>query len=94
MQYLVVIPRAADASPTDLKKEDVEQEAKYVRELYASAIVRQIWLRAEGGACMIVEADDEERLRQLAGLPLVRSGYLAQPQLSRLRPYTGFGPRH
>ena len=94
MQYLVLIPRAANASPTSLRKEDVELEAEFVRQLYVAGTVRQIWLRAEGGACMITEAQDEECLRQsLLKLPLVKSGYLAQPQISQLRPYTGFGPR-
>lgn len=94
MQYLVVLPRAADASPTTLRKEDVESEAEYVRQLYADGIVRQIWLKAEGGACMIAEANDYERLQQLLlELPLVKSGYLAIPQISQIRPYSGFGPR-
>jgi muconolactone delta-isomerase len=94
MQYLVMISRSENASSMSLRREDVEAEAEYVRRLYAAGIVRQIWLRAEGGACMISEADDEDGLRQLlVELPLVRVGYLAQPQISPLRSYTGFGPR-
>ncbi|MEW6339271.1 MAG: muconolactone Delta-isomerase family protein [Pseudomonadota bacterium] len=94
MQYLVVIPRAENAASVALRKQDVEAEAEFVRQLYVDGIVRQIWLRAEGGACMISEADDEGRLQQLlSALPLVKSGYLAQPQISHLRAYSGFGPR-
>jgi muconolactone delta-isomerase len=94
MQYLVIVSRSENASSMPLHKQDVEAEAQFVRQLYAEGVVRQIWLRAEGGACMISEADDEERLRQLlSALPLVRSGYLAQPQISQLRAYSGFGPR-
>jgi muconolactone delta-isomerase len=94
MQYLVMISRSENASSMPLRQEDIEAEAEYVRRLYAVGIVRQIWLRAEGGACMISEADDEDGLRQLlVELPLVRAGYLAQPQISQLRSYTGFGPR-
>jgi muconolactone delta-isomerase len=94
MQYLVIVSRSENASSMTLHKDDVEAEAQFVRQLYAEGVVRQIWLRAEGGACMISEADDEERLRQLlSALPLVRSGYLAQPQISELRAYSGFGPR-
>jgi muconolactone delta-isomerase len=94
MQYLVIVSRSENASSMTLHKDDVEAEAQFVRRLYAEGVVRQIWLRAEGGACMISEADDEERLRQLlSALPLVRSGYLAQPQISELRAYSGFGPR-
>jgi muconolactone delta-isomerase len=94
MQYLVMISRSEHASSIPLNREDMEAEAQFVRWLYACGIVRQIWLRAEGGACMISEADDEDGLRQLlAELPLVRSGYLAPPQISELRSYAGFGPR-
>ncbi|MBB5511033.1 muconolactone Delta-isomerase family protein [Paraburkholderia atlantica] len=95
MQYLVMISRSENASTMTLHKEDVEAEAEFVRQLYANGIVRQIWLRAEGGACMISEADDEDHLRQLvSSLPLVKSGYLARPQISLLRAYSGFGPRN
>ncbi|RKU00039.1 hypothetical protein C7H84_28525 [Burkholderia sp. Nafp2/4-1b] len=94
MQYLVMISRSKDASSMSLDKEAIEAEAEFVRQLYASGIVRQIWLRAEGGACMLSEADDEDGLRQLLDeLPLVKAGYLAQPQISQLRSYSGFGPR-
>ena len=94
MQYLVMISRSENASSMSLRQEDIEAEAEYVRRLYAAGIVRQIWLRAEGGACMLSEADDENGLRQLlVELPLVRAGYLAQPQISPLRAYAGFGPR-
>jgi muconolactone delta-isomerase len=94
MQYLVVVSRSEKDSFTPLAKEDLEVEAQFVRQLYADGVVRQIWLRAEGGACMIAEAEDEASLRQLlSALPLVKSGYLAQPQISQLRPYSGFGPR-
>ena len=94
MQYLVIVSRSENASSMSLQKQDVEAEAEFVRQLYADGVVRQIWLRAEGGACMISEADDEDRLRQLlSALPLVKSGYLASPQISQLRAYSGFGPR-
>jgi muconolactone delta-isomerase len=94
MQYLVMISRSENASSISLHRDDIEGEAEFVRRLYATGIVRQIWLRAEGGACMISEADDEDGLRQvLAALPLVKAGYLAQPQISQLRPYSGFAPR-
>ncbi|RQS14252.1 MULTISPECIES: muconolactone Delta-isomerase family protein [unclassified Burkholderia] len=94
MQYLVMISRSENASSMSLHKEEVEAEAEFVRRLYASGVVRQVWVRAEGGACMITEADDENGLRKLLSeLPLVKAGYLAQPQISQLRSYSGFGPR-
>jgi hypothetical protein len=94
MQFLVVIPRTENASPSSLRKEDVDAEAELVRQLYAEGLIRHVWLRAEGGAAMIAEAESNERVAQaLSALPLVRSGYLAQPQVSQLRPYSGFRPR-
>lgn len=94
MQFLVVIPRTENASPSSLRKEDVDAEAELVRQLYAEGLIRHVWLRAEGGAAMIAEAESNEWVAQaLSALPLVRSGYLAQPQVSQLRPYSGFGPR-
>lgn len=94
MQYLVMISRSENASTMSPDKQDIEAEAEYVRRLYAAGVVRQIWLRAEGGACMISEADDENHLNQLlSALPLVKSGFLAPPQISQLRSYSGFGPR-
>lgn len=75
-------------------REDVEAEAESVRRLYADGLVRQIWLREEGGACMIAETEDLEGLKEaLSALPLVRSGFLELSKVSQLRPYSGFGPR-
>jgi muconolactone delta-isomerase len=94
MQYLVMISRSENASTMSPDKQDIEAEAEYVRRLYAAGVVRQIWLRAEGGACMISVADDENHLNQLlSALPLVKSGFPAPPQISQLRSYSGFGPR-
>jgi muconolactone delta-isomerase len=94
MQYLVLVSRSESASSMALLKQDIEAEAEFVRHLYADGVVRQIWLRAEGGACMLAEADNLGHLQQLlASLPLVKSGYLAQPQISQLRAYSGFAPR-
>ncbi|HEY4144323.1 hypothetical protein [Pinirhizobacter sp.] len=94
MQYLVLIPRSEKSLSMTLQKKQVEAEAEFVRRLYVDGRVRQIWLRAEGGACMIAESDDEAGLKQiLSDLPLVKAGYLAQPLVSQLRPYSGFGPR-
>jgi muconolactone delta-isomerase len=95
MQYLVLVSRSESASSMTVLKQDIEAEAEFVRHLHADGVVRQIWLRAEGGACMIAEADHADHLRELlSSLPLVKSGYLAAPQISQLRAYSGFGPRN
>jgi hypothetical protein len=74
--------------------EEREQETELIRQLYAEGIARQMWLRAEGGACMIAESADAESLAaRVAELPLVRSGFLETPRISALKPYAGFGPR-
>jgi muconolactone delta-isomerase len=92
VQRLVVIPRSQNVSSLVLRQQDLEAEV--VRQLYADGTIRQIWRRAEGGACMLTEAaDSDSRAHVLSQLPLVKMGYLSEPQLSQLRPYSGFGPR-
>ena len=94
MQYLVLLSRSDNASSFVLRKEELEAEAEFVRRLYADGTLRQVWLRAEGGACMLAESADGDSLAQvLTELPLVKLGYLSKPQLSQLRSYSGFGPR-
>ena len=73
----------------------IEEEAEHARGLYAHGFIRQIWHRADvGGACLLVEADDEEAVRAtLATLPLVAAGMLEVVSVTPLKPYAGFGPR-
>lgn len=72
----------------------IPAETEKVRTLYAAGIVRQIWLRGDlGGACFIIEAEDEADAHGIvAGLPMSAEG-LSQFTVIPLLPYRGFGPR-
>jgi muconolactone delta-isomerase len=72
----------------------VEAEVEQARVLYAAGFIRQIWHRGDvGGACILVEADSEERVREMLGtLPLMQAGML-EVTIVPLRPYAGFCPR-
>jgi hypothetical protein len=94
LQFLVLISRSDVPAAQPPSPEQREAESEHIRQLYAEGIVRQMWLRAEGGACMIAESQDAESLgSRLAALPLVRSGFLQAPHISALNPYPGFGPK-
>lgn len=95
MQFMALSRRnielfsAADFTPR------LEEEAQRARALYAAGFIRQIWHRADmGGACLLIEADSEEGVRDtLATLPLVKAGMLEVVMVVPLKPYGGFGPR-
>ncbi len=72
----------------------IPAESEKVRTLYAAGIVRQAWLRGDvGGACFIVEAEDEADARGVVrGLPMAAAG-LSEFTVIPLLPYRGFGPR-
>jgi muconolactone delta-isomerase len=71
-----------------------EAEIQQARVLYAEGFIRQIWHRNDvPGACILVEADSEEQVREkLNTLPLMQKGMLAV-SIIPLRPYGGFCPR-
>jgi len=65
MQFLTLsrrrIERLTDAEFVAL----VQQETEQARALYAQGFSRQIWHRADmPGACIVVEADSEEQVRE------------------------------
>ena len=72
----------------------VDDEAQRARTLYSEGFIRQIWHRADiPGACILIEADTEEHVREMLDtLPLVRAGML-EVQIIPLKPYAGFSPR-
>ncbi|CAG9183043.1 hypothetical protein [Cupriavidus pampae] len=94
MQFLVLVSRTSPAPQNPPTAADREAESEVIRHLYVDGVVRQIWLRGDGGAAVLAEADDAERLvRAFSALPLVKSGFLQPPQVIELKPYSGFGPR-
>jgi len=94
MQFLVLISLSEPAPAQHPSSEERERESEIVRDLYSAGIVRQIWLRGDGGACMIAESDGPESINsKLADLPLIKSGFVQTPRIIPLKPYPGFGPR-
>ena len=71
-----------------------DAEVAQAQVLYAAGFIRQIWHRADiAGACMLIEADNEQHVReQLNTLPLVAAGML-ELTIIPLKPYAGFCPR-
>ncbi|MEM5432690.1 hypothetical protein [Cupriavidus oxalaticus] len=93
MQFLVLVSLAVPAPRQAPTRDEREAESEVIRHLYADSIVRQIWLRGDGGACIVAESDDAESLRtRFSNLPLVKSGFLEPPKVIALKPYAGFGP--
>ncbi len=93
MQFLVLVLIAVPAPQHAPTRDEREAESEVIRHLYVAGVVRQIWLRGDGGACIIAESDDAETLRtKFSNLPLVQSGFLQPPKVIALKPYAGFGP--
>jgi len=66
-------------------------EARRIWELHAADIVREQYLRDDGGVVLVIEADDVAAARQsLARLPLVANGFLEFDVWS-LTPFTPWG---
>lgn len=94
MQFLVLVSLTAPTPKDAPTQEEREAESEVIRKLYRDGIVRQIWLRGDGGACIIAESDAPQTLESIfSALPLVKSGFLQPPRVIALKAYSGFGPR-
>jgi muconolactone delta-isomerase len=93
MQFLTISRRRTERFTEAEFAAHVEAEVAQARVLYAQGFIRQIWHRADiAGACLLVEADSEEQLREaLNTLPLVHAGML-EITIVPLKPYAGFCP--
>src|SRR6266542_4815155 len=94
MQFLTVSRRRTERFTDAEFVALVPQETEQARALYAQGFIRQIWHRADiAGACIVVEADSEEQVReQLKTLPLVKAEML-EVTIVPLKPYAGFCPK-
>lgn len=93
MQFLVLVSLAVPTPQQTPTRQEREPESEVIRHLYVDSVVRQIWLRGDGGACIVAESEDAETLSaKFSTLPLVKSGYLQPPKVIALKPYAGFGP--
>lgn len=94
MQYLAITRRCAESfSEAEFAARRAEETAQ-ARALYAEGFIRQIWHRGDiGGACMVIEADSEDAVRQkLNTLPFAQAGMI-EISVIPLKPYGGFGPQ-
>jgi muconolactone delta-isomerase len=95
MQFISLSRRRTDAFPPEaFTPELMARETQRVKELYASGILRQIWLRGDiPGASILWEASSEAEVRAaLDSLPIFQAGLLEVVALVPLNPYPGFGP--
>ena len=93
MQFLSMSRRRTDAFPPEAFTAELAlQEAQRVKELYATGILRQIWLRGDmPGAVIQWEAANEQEVRDAIGsLPIFKAGMLELVALAPLKPYPGF----
>ena len=91
MQFLTISRRRTESfSDADFAARRDEEVAQ-ARALYAEGFLRQLWTRGDlAGACLLVEADSEEQVREkLNTLPLYRGGML-EFSIIPLKPYVGF----
>ena len=93
MQFLSMSRRRTDAFPPEaFTSELVAHEGQRVKDLYATGILRQIWLRGDvPGAAILWEASSEAEVRDAIGsLPIFKAGMLELVSLVPLKPYPGF----
>ena len=93
MQFLTVSRRIAEKVPDGDLGSLTEAEFERARVLYSQSFIRQIWHRGDiPGACLIVEAESEQQVREtLRTLPFFAAGML-EVVIIPLKPYTGFAP--
>jgi muconolactone delta-isomerase len=93
MQFLSISRRRTDAFPPEaFTPELTGGEARRVKELYASGILRQVWRRSDQpGAAILWEAASEAEVRAaIDSLPLAQAGMLELVALVPLEPYPAF----
>jgi hypothetical protein len=96
MQFLTISRRRSELYAEAEFAPRLESEAQAARGLYTEGFIRQIWQRGDqGGACLLVEADNEATVRSKLGtLPLVAAGMLEIVSVIPLLPYRGFAQRN
>ena len=93
MQFLSLSRRRTDLFPPEsFTTELAAHEARRIKALYASGLLRQIWRRGDiPGASILWEAPSEDEVRAaIATLPIFQAGMLEIVALVPLEPYPGF----
>ncbi|MFY0732333.1 hypothetical protein [Pseudomonas sp. NFX15] len=90
MQFLFAMRVKENAAP--VTADQLEMEVAYVREIYSTDTLRQVWSRTDvAGACLLIEAENESTARAaIEELPLRKAGKLEIEAYIPLRPYRGF----
>jgi len=90
MQFLFAMRVKENAAP--VTADQLEMEVAYVREIYSSDTLRQIWSRTDvAGACLLIEAENESTARAaIEELPLMKADKLEIQTFMPLRSYRGF----
>jgi len=89
MQILAMEKPGTNAAP--IPPAMLKAEASHAWELHMQGIVREMWFTmADHRAVLLLECDSEVQAADLlAGLPLVRDGYI-RFEILALQPYDGF----
>jgi hypothetical protein len=96
MQFLVSLSRTSPTRTACRKpaEREAESESEAVRRFYLDGVVMQIWLRDDGGACLIADGGGAQSLeRTFSALPLLKSGFLQPNTAIAPKPYWGLGSR-
>jgi len=71
----------------------LEAESCRARTLYIEGHIRHIWHRDDiTGACLLWEADSEDRVREMLNTLSFVKASLLEVTVIPLKPYAGFGP--
>jgi muconolactone delta-isomerase len=90
MKFFVIAKRKEDIDKEEISKH-LEEEAKIAIQLFREEFIRELYsIKGGKGACMIVEASDEDEItKKLNVLPLVKNNYL-DIDILEVKPYRGF----
>ncbi len=79
MKFVIVATRSETASPDEFTPEILQAETKTAFKMMADGFLRELYSRTDGkGAILIVEAADEDEVKQKLGtLPLAQKNLLS-----------------
>ncbi len=90
MKFFVIGKRKESVKPEQFA-EYLDLEAELAIKLFKEEFIRELYsIKGGKGACMIVEAENEEEIKEkLSILPFVKNNYL-DIEIIEVKPYRGF----
>ena len=90
MKFFVIGKRKENIKPEQFA-EYLDLEAELAIQLFREEFIRELYsIKGGKGACMIIEANDEDEIRlKLSKLPFVKNNYL-DIDILEVKPYRGF----